>query len=161
MANNWASWFAIFSDKICSDVFFAFIKSFSCSANFFDKRCSDAFFTFTNSFSFATSATNSFFAALLMVLRSSMVFYSSFNSFGVNRSEASLKKTGVPVLLNAVDSTRFYVGSYPRDVCLRSSRPLTLDHGRRFRRAKAAAIVHHHHRSARRLPQGVLGHPQC
>ena len=37
----------------------------------------------------------------------------------------------------------------------------TLDHGRRFRRAEAAAMVHHHYRPACRLPQGVLGHPQC
>ena len=48
---------------------------------------------------------------------------SIFNSLVVNRSGASLKKTGVPVLLNALDSTRFYVGSYARDARLRPSRP--------------------------------------
>ena len=44
------------------------------------------------------------------------------NSLVVNRSGASSKKTGVPVLLNALDSTRFYVGSYARDARLRPSR---------------------------------------
>ena len=81
-------------------------------------------------------------------------------SLVVNRSGASLK---VPMLLNALDSTRFYVGSYARDARLRLSkgRPITFDHGRLFRRAEAAAMVHHHRRPACRLPQGVLGHPQC
>ena len=44
------------------------------------------------------------------------------NSLVVNRSGASSKTTGVPVLLNALDSTRFYVGSYGRDARLRPSR---------------------------------------
>ena len=88
------------------------------------------------------------------------------SSFVVNSSGASLKKTGVPVLLNALDSRAFYVGSYARDARLRPSRlskqiKTTLDHGRLVRRAEAAAMVHHHHRPARLLPQGVLGHPQC
>ena len=46
----------------------------------------------------------------------------TFNSFGVNCSGASLKKTGVLVLLNTLDSTRFYVGSYARDARLRPSK---------------------------------------
>ena len=43
------------------------------------------------------------------------------NSFVVNRSGASLKKRAsvgtyvTPVLLNVLDSTRYYVGSYLRD----------------------------------------------
>ena len=44
------------------------------------------------------------------------------NSFGVNCSGASLKKTGVLVLLNTLGSTRFYVGSYARDARLRPSK---------------------------------------
>ena len=88
------------------------------------------------------------------------------NSLAVNGSKASLKKTSVRVLLNALDSTRFYVGSYARDARLRPSRlskqvKTTFDHGRLFRRAEAAAMVHHHHRPARRLSQGVLGHPSA
>merc|ERR1711966_374206 len=50
------------------------------------------------------------------------IIYMKFNSFGVNRSGASSKKTGVLVLLNTLDSTRFYVGSYARDARLRPSR---------------------------------------
>ena len=44
------------------------------------------------------------------------------NSLVVNGSGASSKKTGVLVLLNALDSTRLYVGSYARDARLRPSR---------------------------------------
>ena len=72
-------------------------------------------------------------------------------------------KNGNAVLLNALDSTSFYVGSYARDARLRLSkgRSITFDDGGHLRWAEAAAMVHHHHRPARRLPQGVLGHPQC
>ena len=52
----------------------------------------------------------------------SLNMFSNINSFGVNCSGASLKKTGVLVLLNTLDSTRFYVGSYARDARLRPSK---------------------------------------
>ena len=69
------------------------------------------------------------------------------------------KETVTPVLLNTLDSTKYYIGSYARDARLRPSkgRPITFDDGGHLRRAEAAAMVHHHHRPARRLPQGVLG----
>ena len=72
---------------------------------------------------------------------------SIFNSLVVNRSGASLKKMGVPVLLNALDSTRFYVGSYARDVRLRPSKAvqylwtMTASSAGRKRRPWSATII--------------------
>ena len=69
------------------------------------------------------------------------------------------------VLLNALDNTRYYIGSYVRDARLRPSKAVqqlwNMAAASAVRRAEAAAMVHHHYRPARRLPQGVLGHPQC
>ena len=53
------------------------------------------------------------------------------NSLGVNCSGASLKKTGVPVLLNALDSRRFYVGSYAPSRLSKQVK-ITFDHGRLY-----------------------------